>query len=351
MQTWTFIAKTAWDDGPWQNEPDKAQWQDKATDLVCLAVRVPWSGHWCGYVGVPEGHPYFNVGYDQCIKRDCEERQDTGWCDHEKPETTMEVHGGLTFSDFCQENQEHGDILFHGTQQPSVSVADAAWAAGLFDGEGSIGMQSEKRSRLRCELGMNDQDMVERFYRIVGVGKIFMKKSTSRVSGTTNPHWCWIAYRDYEIEQVFLIIGPYLSSRRKGRFEELILKRKQALYTICLQCGKAFMAWKDSQLYCSRACNRNGSRDLVHRQTPMQRQSAIYPPVKTGICHVAEPGKPERVWWLGFDCAHVGDFSPAYTRYGITGDTYRDLAYVREQCTDLARQLAAVSTTTQETAQ
>lgn len=29
-----------------------------------------------------------------------------------------------------------------------------------------------------------------------------------------------------------------------------------------------------------------------------------------GICHVADPGEPDDVWWLGFDCAHAMDLSP-----------------------------------------
>src|SRR5262249_25376638 len=27
----------------------------------------------------------------------------------------------------------------------------------------------------------------------------------------------------------------------------------------------------------------------------------------TGICHIPQPGQPDKVWWLGFDCAHAGD--------------------------------------------
>lgn len=65
-----------------------------------------------------------------------------------------------------------------------------------------------------------------------------------------------------------------------------------------------------------------------------------------GICHVPLPGRPADVWWLGFDCAHAGDESPAYRRYRGPGrdETYRDLAYVKAETTSLARQLAAVST-------
>jgi hypothetical protein len=57
------------------------------------------------------------------------------------------------------------------------------------------------------------------------------------------------------------------------------------------------------------------------------------------------------VWWLGFDCAHFLDFSPLDKKYEaergypfmIRADQqYRTLAYVQQQCADLAAQVAAV---------
>lgn len=69
---------------------------------------------------------------------------------------------------------------------------------------------------------------------------------------------------------------------------------------------------------------------------------------RTPICHVAPPGEPDDVWWLGFDCIHCDDFAPRlspnrsaflYSGEGA-GGTYRTLEYVREQCESLARQLA-----------
>lgn len=91
MQTieYRFEDKSEWRRGPWDEEPDKVQWQDEETGLPCLAVRGGYHGAWCGYVGVAEGHPWFKEEYDE----------------HED----VEVHGGLTFSDFCaEENKEHG---------------------------------------------------------------------------------------------------------------------------------------------------------------------------------------------------------------------------------------------------
>lgn len=67
------------------------------------------------------------------------------------------------------------------------------------------------------------------------------------------------------------------------------------------------------------------------------------------ICHAAEPGEPDDVWWLGFDCAHYQDYIPAMRArdrargWGDRGcDTYRNLPYVETECTDLAKQLAAM---------
>lgn len=60
------------------------------------------------------------------------------------------------------------------------------------------------------------------------------------------------------------------------------------------------------------------------------------------ICHVPRPGEPDNVWWLGFDCAHLGDHVPAMHRdYLGRGETYRTLDYVQRQCSYLAAQVWA----------
>jgi hypothetical protein len=96
-----YIDKSDWGDGPWQAEPDKRQWIDEATGLDCLLVRNHWSGHLCGYVGVPEGHPLFGLDYDTAN-------------DHAEPDEdgyrAFLVHGGLTFAGPCQEGGEESGI-------------------------------------------------------------------------------------------------------------------------------------------------------------------------------------------------------------------------------------------------
>jgi hypothetical protein len=159
-QNWTFTDKSQWERGPWDDEPDKLQFTDETTGLACLIHRAGVTGSLCGYVGVPDGHPWHGKSYEDIGAR---------------------VHGGLTFSDFCDEDVSEDGI---------------------------------------------------------------------------------------------------------------------------------------------------------------------------GICHIPEPGEPARLWWVGFDCGHAGDMSPAmdarirardrlFSSHGW--ETYRTLDYVRAECAELASQAAEVA--------
>ena len=100
--------KSVWGDGPWLTEPDKMQWQDEATGLPCLIVRnTRVTGALCGYVGVAEGHPDFEKGYDN---------------------VEVEVHGGLTFAAFCTQSDDEGSHICH---KPSPGEPDHVWWLGF----------------------------------------------------------------------------------------------------------------------------------------------------------------------------------------------------------------------------
>jgi len=94
--------------GPWMDEPDKVQWIDPNTDLDCLAVRNPM-GAWCGYVGLPPGHPFHGVDYDQCTVKDCGE----DWCYEHSPNGAVRVHGGLTYANACQQSDDEAVGICH----------------------------------------------------------------------------------------------------------------------------------------------------------------------------------------------------------------------------------------------
>lgn len=107
----------------------------------------------------------------------------------------------------------------------SLTTHDMAWAAGLFEGEGSIQLYPDKRREgvwLRwLGLAMTDEDVVRRFREVVGAGHISL-----RPSPPTNPHWspCWYwqASRWLEIERILGEFMPYFGDRRRAKAEEML---------------------------------------------------------------------------------------------------------------------------------
>jgi hypothetical protein len=77
----TAEERERWGPGPWDSEPSKVQWVDAYSGLDCLVVRNR-HGSLCGYVGLPPGHPYHGADYS---------------------DVDVDVHGGLTYADSCQE--------------------------------------------------------------------------------------------------------------------------------------------------------------------------------------------------------------------------------------------------------
>lgn len=68
-----------------------------------------------------------------------------------------------------------------------------------------------------------------------------------------------------------------------------------------------------------------------------------------GICHPTNKAANETVWWLGFDCAHAGDFCPSYQEYRFgCYDTYKNFNYTKHEVESLARQLASPQPTIQD---
>lgn len=199
-QEWSTVDKSRWGNGAWQSEPDKVQWVDAATGLDCLIVRGP-AGALCGYVGVPESHQLFEKGYD---------------------DADVSVHGGLTFSDHCQEPTR--ETWERWRTRMTASEAEAAKYP-----------QGDAAERLRTLGHLRDD----------------------------------------------------------------------------------FEAWREHG-------------------------------VASFICHRPAAGQPDKVWWLGFDCAHSGDHCPKYAQYeSLRGfrnhdDEYRTVAYVTQQCAELAAQLVEV---------
>lgn len=141
------IDKSSWPRGPWDAEPDKRQWQDEATGLPCLIVRVDHSGHLCGYVGVPPKHPLYEVSYSEPsdkLRAALERRLNSPMGDHPAfrvlisalagrelepcAESVFEVHGGITFSDHCHDTKDECRGICH---KPDDGETDSVWWFGF----------------------------------------------------------------------------------------------------------------------------------------------------------------------------------------------------------------------------
>lgn len=98
------IDRAGWAPGPWDAEPeDRVEWRSRG--FACLAVRN-MMGAWCGYVGVPPGHPWHRQ----------EESADRLEC--------VEAHGGLTYSGPCDED----GVICH---VPEPGEPDEVWWLGF----------------------------------------------------------------------------------------------------------------------------------------------------------------------------------------------------------------------------
>jgi len=100
---------------PWETEPDDAEWVDGPTKYKCRIVRNEHTGTLCGYVGVPEGHRFYGVSYQEA------ERDDNDFL----------VHGGLTYSgELDGEDGYHFfgfDTAHGGDFSPGLAVSMLKW--------------------------------------------------------------------------------------------------------------------------------------------------------------------------------------------------------------------------------
>lgn len=101
---------------------------------------------------------------------------------------------------------------------------DIAWAAGLFEGEGSIYLdRSDQRRRGgRVRLGMSlsttDEDVARKFSGVAG-GSVFGPYTAKR---STKPYWTW-HLRDQEAIHVLVnALWPYLGKRRRQQIDEAL---------------------------------------------------------------------------------------------------------------------------------
>jgi hypothetical protein len=96
-----------------------------------------------------------------------------------------------------------------------VPETDVAWAAGLFEGEGTVGFYKQ----VVIGLAMTDRDVVERFASILDMKVYSMKNKVGRK----------VMYHAkggrYHAEKALQLFKSYLGKRRLRQFEEALAYR------------------------------------------------------------------------------------------------------------------------------
>lgn len=101
----------------------------------------------------------------------------------------------------------------------SATEVEVAWAAGLFEGEGSIWIaRSHGNSYPRITVASNDTDVLEKFQRIIGCGRIRIQK--------TNPkhtqQYKFVVSKQQQVRDAFYAMYPWLGERRQKRGLEVL---------------------------------------------------------------------------------------------------------------------------------
>lgn len=112
-----------------------------------------------------------------------------------------------------------------------------AWAAGLWEGEGTIFLQHIRRRYKGKEypvyhlavlqLGMTDPEPVERLMAIFGCGHIHRDDNRPlKLNGERcKPMYIWATQKIQEIDRVCGLIRPYLSPRRLSQIDRVMAER------------------------------------------------------------------------------------------------------------------------------
>lgn len=98
---------------------------------------------------------------------------------------------------------------------------EAAWVAGLLEGEGSFELtDSANRRRLGVVCAMSDRDVVERLLTVVGAGRIYVR--TPQPPRGNKTMYAWTLTNRPEVAQLISEIRPFMGERRSAKIDAML---------------------------------------------------------------------------------------------------------------------------------
>lgn len=111
-----------------------------------------------------------------------------------------------------------------------MKPTDAAWMAGLFDGEGCIIFQAVNSVEL--VLQMNDKDLIDRLQQVAECGSV-----SPRCREGVKDSWVWQCSRKPDVSRLLWAMLPWLGDRRGLKalqaLERLAFARDQGTAQVC----------------------------------------------------------------------------------------------------------------------
>ncbi len=104
------------------------------------------------------------------------------------------------------------------------SREELAWAAGLFEGEGYIGMS---RVSPAMSLASTDEDVVQKFNQVVGLGRVCGPYTyTYTYRKKSKPIWVWRAGGFTNVQAIGALLWFKLCDRRRTKIQDVLLKAR-----------------------------------------------------------------------------------------------------------------------------
>ena|SRR3990172_6194191 len=104
---------------------------------------------------------------------------------------------------------------------------DLAWAAGLYEGEGSIHARKDRPGSGIMSLHITDEDVIRRFCRVLGVGKVYGPYAhNGSAAKNPKPMWVWQTARFEHIQAVVAMLWSWLCERRRAQASRVLRQMK-----------------------------------------------------------------------------------------------------------------------------
>ena len=110
-----------------------------------------------------------------------------------------------------------------------MNQTELAWAAGLWDGEGTAGVRKNGSAtsyrRIGASIRMTDRDVICRFDRAVGsFGKMSFDVPSIQHGRTYRPLHA-VCFHSFEsVQQLACLLWPRLSAPKRGQFKTALLR-------------------------------------------------------------------------------------------------------------------------------